>query len=244
MNREKVSDMLEECAELVRSGQMAERLYLDLCEQFGMRYRADNPRAFDSDDSDAADASRHHLEPQPPQQPAAPAPESRPAYRQQDRHVWSRREQAHQVYESRVAAAAAVAAAVAADMNRHDRLQRQQQRQQPQQRQRRQGYVPVHLRVSEEDRARQAEEAVEEAVAVHRQIRAEREAARLARRDQRLHPPELDHDHDQNNNNNSIVVLQDEIISRHEHNLGVARLVQSSLLDPEPDTVEQMEECD
>ena len=225
MNREKVSDMLEECAELVRSGQMAERLYLDLCEQFGMRYRADNPRASDSDDSDAAE--RHHLEPQPPQPAPAPAPV--PASSRQDRHVWSRREQAHQVYESRVAAAAAVAAAVAADMNRHDRLQRQQQRrqrQQPQQRQQRQGYVPVHLRLSEEDRA-------------------EREAERLARRDQRLHPPEVDHGHDQNNNNNSnIVVLQDEIDSRHEQNLGVPRLLQSSLLDPEPDTVEQMEECD
>tara|TARA_R110002050_G_scaffold35846_4_gene89834 strand:+ start:2216 stop:2896 length:681 start_codon:yes stop_codon:yes gene_type:complete len=226
MNREKVSDMLEECSELVRSGQMAERLYLDLCEQFGMRYREDNPQAFDSDDSDAAE--RHHLEPQQPQQPQQPpvlVPESRPAYSQQDRHVWSRREQAHQVYESRVAAAAAVAA----DMNRHDRLQRQQQRrqrQQPQQRQQRQGYVPVHLRLSEEDRA-------------------EREAERLARRDQRLHPPEVDHGHDQNNNNNSnIVVLQDEIDSRHEQNLGVPRLLQSSLLDPEPDTVEQMEECD
>ena len=221
MDLVKVNDILEELAELVQEDKVPERLYLEICTQMRRQYTADNGPESD-------------LEEEEPDEPSDRRQLVDIVVR--ERTVWSRREHAHQVYQARSAAAAAVVA----DMNRHHL-----EPQQPQQPQQRQGYVPPHLRVTAEDRARQAEEAMAEAVAVHRQIRAEREAARLARRQQRLRPPEGDHDHDQDNNN--IVVLQDEINLRREHNLGVARLLQSSLLDPEPDTgeqMEQMEECD
>lgn len=69
MNREKVSDLLDECSELVQTGKMQERLYLELCQQFGMRYREDAPQESDSDeDSDVDDAAD-----EPDEMPAAPA---------------------------------------------------------------------------------------------------------------------------------------------------------------------------
>ena len=122
MDLVKVNDILEELAELVRRDRVPERLYLEICGQMRRQYTSDNGPESDADEDPEEPSDQRQLV-EPVREnfthvhdferehtlwrnrilPAAPAPvpESRPAYSQRDRHVWSRREQAHLDYQSR-----------------------------------------------------------------------------------------------------------------------------------------------